>query len=336
MRLFAVTDEGIARVESADGERFAVVPMLQGSGAQCVAVDPWDPQRVYVGTFDDGIYRSLDGGDTWEPVGDAIPHRRGLSVAISPSHRASGRSAVYAGTEPSMLYRSEDDGATWQDCPRLLDLPSRPTWSFPPRPWTHHVRWIAPHHRDPGLIFVAIELGGIMRSRDGGDTWEDRRPGACLDGHVVLTHPTAPERVYEAAGDGVALSTDAGDTWRQATAGLERGYVWGLAVDPADPELWYVSAAPGPFQAHGSSGHAQAVLHRKRGPGPWQPLGGTGPLQRPSPVMPYALLAPRGRPGSLLAGMRNGELLLSEDAGDSWRRLEVRLPGVIALADAGG
>ena len=51
--------------------------------------------------------------------------------------------AVYAGTEPSALYRSDDGGETWHELESLLELPSRPTWSFPPRPWTSHVRWIA-------------------------------------------------------------------------------------------------------------------------------------------------------------------------------------------------
>jgi hypothetical protein len=46
--------------------------------------------------------------------------------------------------------------------------------------------------------------------------------------------------------------------------------------------------------------------------------------------MPYALLAPG--PGRLLAGLRGGRLLLSDDAGDGWRELELGLPDVVALA----
>ena len=51
--------------------------------------------------------------------------------------------AVYAGTEPSRLFRSDDRGESWRELKALLELPSRPRWSFPPRPWTSHVRWIA-------------------------------------------------------------------------------------------------------------------------------------------------------------------------------------------------
>src|SRR4051794_19823151 len=103
LSLFAATGDAVARVASRDGLRFDTTLGLVGSGAQCVAVDPGDPQRVYVGTFDDGVYRTLDGGANWEQVGDAIPHKRVLSVAIAPARQANGRAAVYVGTEPSNL-----------------------------------------------------------------------------------------------------------------------------------------------------------------------------------------------------------------------------------------
>jgi photosystem II stability/assembly factor-like uncharacterized protein len=295
-------------------------------------VDPHDPDRVYAGTFDEGLYRTLDGGETWEQVGHGIPDRRVLSVAISPSDRTGGRSVVYAGTEPSNLYRSEDDGRTWRVFPALRELPSAPSWSFPPRPWTSHVRWIALSVADPGLVLAGIELGGVMRSRDGGETWEDRKPGACLDAHSLATHPEDGARVYEAAGDGVAVSMDAGDSWRRVDEGMDRHYSWGLAVDPADPDLWYVSASHGPGIAHRDEGSAEAVLYRRRGDRPWEPLDGG--LPSPLPHMPYALVSLRSRPGSLVAGLRNGELLASDDAGDSWRTLDVRLPKVLALGEA--
>lgn len=334
--LFAATGDGVARIVSRDGAHQEVDDYLSGSGAQCVAVDPHDPRRVYVGTFDQGLYRSLDGGATWAGV-EGLPERRVLAVAISQSHRERGRPAVYAGTEPSQLYRSVDDGATWERFPGLTALPSAPTWSFPPRPWTSHVRWIAPHYHDPNLLFVGIELGGVMRSRDGGQTWEDRKPGSYHDAHALATHPAAPGRVYEASGGGVALSDDAGASWTPVDDGMDRHYVWALAVDPADPDLWYVSASHGPRQAHGRDGNAQAVLYRKHDDAPWEPLGGDeSGLPRPLATMPYALLTLRDRPGVVVAGLQDGELLLSADAGAHWRRLELKFPGLLALSEAMG
>jgi photosystem II stability/assembly factor-like uncharacterized protein len=334
VRLFATTGDAVARVTVHAGDRPDVSLALEGSGAQCVAVDPLDPRRVYVGTFDNGIYRTLDGGDSWDARSEMLPDKRVLSIAVSPCDQVSGRSVVYAGTEPSNLYRSEDDGRTWQSFPGLHDVPSAPTWSFPPRPWTSHVRWIAPHHFDSSLLFAGIELGGVMRSRDGGEHWEDRKPGSQPDSHVVLTHPVAAARVYEAAGGGVALSRDCGDSWQPVDDGMDRHYVWGLAADPADPDLWYVSATWGPGHAHSGRGDARAALYRKRGDAPWEALGGMG--GKPLRAMPYALSTLADRPNALVVGYDDGELLLTQNAGESWTTLQVRLPGILALDEAPG
>ena len=184
----------------------------------------------------------------------------------------------------------------------LLELPSQPRWSFPPRPWTSHVRWIAPSPHDAGLLLVGIELGGLMRSSDGGVSWQDHRPGAQPDVHSLAWHPHTPGRAYEAGGGGAAFSTDAGESWQPADEGLDRRYTWSVAVDPDDADCWYLSASTGPFAAHGG-GDPQARIYRRRGGEPWQPLAGG--LPDPLPAMPYALLAADGR---LFAGLADGQI----------------------------
>jgi photosystem II stability/assembly factor-like uncharacterized protein len=344
-RLFATTGEGIARLDSLSGASVQTTIVLGNehtsreghivNGVMCVAVDPHDSRRIFAGTFDRGIYRSLDGGDSWESVGSGMAGARVLSIAVSPCEQVDDRSVVYAGTEPSMLYRSTDDGVTWQASPALVELPSASTWSFPPRPHTHHVRWISPHPIDPRTIYVGIELGGVMTTRDGGSTWEDRKPGSQYDAHALATQPLAPDHVYEAAGGGVALSTDAGKTWQGVDAGMDRHYTWGVAVDAADPELWYISASPGPALAHRPGGDAQAVIYRKRGDAPWQALGGEGTgLARPMRAMPYALLALRDRPNVLVAGLNTGDLLFTEDTGETWHTLHTGLSSILALSES--
>jgi photosystem II stability/assembly factor-like uncharacterized protein len=305
--------------------------LLEGVGAQSVAVDPRDPSRVYVGTFDEGLYATHDGGATWQHDENALDERRVMSVAVSPSHQEAGVSVVYAGTEPSNLYRSEDGGQTWQRLPALRELPSEPSWSFPPRPWTHHVRTIALHPSDPDWLAVGIELGGVMRSADAGATWADHNPRAHSDAHQLLTHPLAPERLYEAAGQGIARSEDLGESWQTFEDGLDRTYAWAQAIDPADPDLWYVSVSRSPFAAHGK-GDGESRLLRSRGDGftaidSW---GDDRGLRR----MPYALATFRERPERLLVALRGGTLLITDDAGETWTRLQVQLPDVIALATA--
>ena len=328
MTIFAVTGDAVARFGMDDREPQL---SLEGSQPRCIAVDPRDPLRVYVGTMDYGLWFSTDGGASWRMAGPSIDEARVLSVAVSRSHQRSGVSAVYAGTEPSNLYRSEDGGSSWQLLPALRALRSASTWSFPPRPWTHHVRTIALHPTDPEWLAVGIELGGVMRSRDGGRTWVDHNPKAYSDAHQLLTHPLAPERLYEAAGQGIARSDDRGDTWQRLDAGLDRHYAWAQAIDPADPDLWYVAVSRSPSAAHGA-GDGQARLLRSRGKG-WEAVDGWGDsaqLRR----MPYALASLPDQPGRLLAGLRGGTLLITDDAGETWSRLGTRLPDVVDIATA--
>jgi photosystem II stability/assembly factor-like uncharacterized protein len=315
-RLYAATGDGIARLEEAGGE-WLVELTLAGSGAQCLAVDPADPARVYAGLREGGVRRTDDGGRSW--VDCSPPQTAVFSLAVSAAD-----GAVYAGTEPSALYRSDDAGETWRELDALLELPSRPTWSFPPRPWTSHVRWIAPSPHDPDLILVGIELGGLMRSMDGGATWQDHRPGAARDVHSLAWHPRVQGRAYEAGGDGAAWSEDAGETWQPADEGRDRHYTWSVAVDPDDPGLWYVSASTGPFAAHGR-GDPRARIFR-RDDGAWRSLAGG--LPEPLPAMPYALVATGRR---LFAGLADGHVWESPDRGDTWRACALRGDAIMRL-----
>jgi photosystem II stability/assembly factor-like uncharacterized protein len=322
-RLYAATGDGIARLDEVSGA-WTVELSLRGSGAQCLAVDPADEDTVFAGLRGGGVRRTTDGGRSW--IDCALPEPGVFSLALS----AVG-GAAYAGTEPSRLFRSDDGGESWRELAGLLELPSRPSWSFPPRPLTSHVRWIAPSPHDAELLLVGIELGGLMRSTDGGETWVDHRPGAQRDVHSLAWHPEVPGRAYEAGGGGAAWSEDAGETWQAADEGRDRHYTWSVAVDPKDPDCWYVSASTGPFAAHGAA-DPQARIYRRRGAHPWRALAGG--LPEPLPAMPYALVATDGR---LFAGLADGELWESNDRGKSWHACVLEgdsLRGLNALAFA--
>jgi hypothetical protein len=119
---------------------------------------------------------------------------------------------------------------------------------------------------------------------------------------------------------------------------MDRHYAWSVAVDPADADCWYVSASTGARAAHRQDGDSQAVLYRRTGDGPWQPLGAPAgedpeaPLHHPNTTMPYALATLPGWPDGLIVGMRDGTLLLSGDRGETFAPVAADIPGILAMS----
>ncbi len=310
MRAFLGTRDGRVTCLDLGGATPGARAVLDREPITCIAVDG---DRVLVGTHGNGLLRSDDGGLQWARVG--LPEREVFSVAISGAD-----GAMYAGTEPSRLFVCRD-GERWEELEALQDIPSRERWSFPPRPWTHHVRWIAPHPQVADRLLVGIELGGLMRSEDGGASFTDHRPGAKRDVHALAWHPTASDRAFEAAGDGAAWSSDGGLSWQPLDAGRDLRYCWALAADPADPDRWYVSAASGPGAAHAAQG-ARGRLYR------WE-VDAWRPLPLPATAMPYALAATRGE---LIAALTDGRVLRSADRGERWEEVSSAHGSIVAMA----
>lgn len=322
--MYIATGDALAVVNQRNG-RWEADLHLNDRPTQCVAADPLRPEVVYCGTFGEGLFRSRDAGTSWQPVGDGIRYREVMAVAVSALEHVGGYGVVWAGTESSDLFRSEDGGDAWQERPSFLQLPSVPTWFFPPRPWTHHIRWIAPDPNVEGRLFIGIELGGVLRSLDDGLTWEDRKPGSEHDAHTLRTHRLAPGRVYEAAGGGYAETFDGGSSWQQFDEGLRWRYLWGLAVDPGDPEIVVTSASPSARQAHALSGAgAEARICRRAGREPWQEI--RDGLPEPEGTPAYVLAANQAEPGVFYAAPHPGGVYRSADTGLTWSQLDVVWP----------
>ena len=301
---------------------------------ECVAVDPLAPSRAYCGTLRDGVWRSDDGGRSWERAGPGVTHAAIMAVAVSATEAEDEAGVVYAGTEPSGVFRSTDGGSTWRELSGLLEMPSRSTWSFPPRPETHHVRWIETDPVTTGRLYVAIEAGALLRTPDGGQTWEDRVSGGPYDTHTAATHRLAPNRVYSAAGDGYFESLDAGRKWARRMEGLRHRYLVGIAVDQEDPDTVMVSCADGPWSAYNPR-HAESYVYRRSGRQPWQTAMEGLPDADGTSVARFA--AHPDAPGAVYLATNRG-VYHSTDAGRRWTRLDIPWPagsfdgGVEALA----
>ena len=291
-----------------DGDEAALEPAagLEGRAPTCLALMPVGG-RAFCG-LRSGLLVSDDGGASWRDGG--LAGSRISSVTVSPADPG----LVWVGTEPSAVWRSKDGGATWHPTAPVAELPSSDEWSFPPRPETHHARWIACDPGDPDRLWVAIEAGALIRTRDGGRTWLDRVEGGPYDTHELAVHPDEPEHLRVAAGDGYYESEDGGDTWTAPEDGLQVGYCRSVAVDPGDAAVVLMSAASGPRAAYGA-GRSDGRVARRVASASWERVTEGWP-QEPSTIAP--LLRPGTLPGELWAADERG-VHRSEDGGATWR-----------------
>ncbi|MEZ4583792.1 MAG: hypothetical protein R3A10_19510 [Caldilineaceae bacterium] len=259
-----------------------------------------------------------------------------MAVAVSPLETVAGHGVLWAAPSRARFYRSEDGGATWAEMTGLQNLPSKPTWSFPPRPWTHHVRWIEPDPTEPARLFAGIELGGVMRSVDGGTTWEDRKPNSQHDCHTLRTHPAASGVLYEAEAAALPQAVTAESPGSAATTACftttSGGWPWTRPI----PTCSWCRRHPD-HVAHNDA-YAEARLHRRSSAGPWQPLAQGLPPAKGTRA--FVLATHPGAPHTFYAATRR-DLYRSTDGGVTWAQLPVAWPAdvtfttvnALALAD---
>jgi photosystem II stability/assembly factor-like uncharacterized protein len=237
---------------------------------------------------------------------------------------------MFVGTEPTTLYRSNDRGISWQKMSALNKLKSSTSWSFPPRPWTSHVRWTELDANNPDYLYVAIEAGALVQSHDGGDTWIDRVDQAPYDTHTLVTHKKMPGRLYSAAGDGYFESNDYGQTWKRLVIGLNHhDYLSGLAVDSGDPKTVIVSASQSAYQAH-SRTDAESLIYRRissvddtdssnGSDDNWELVSNGLPEPRGTII---SILAANPKIAGEFYAVNNRGIFCSTDSGISWKMLK--------------
>ncbi len=326
-------------VAEKQGEAWNTRSFFKGANPVSLAVDPHNSNIVYCATFDRGLWKTYDGGASWEAIDIApafgefanpdAPASKAytvIEVVADPEH--TGHSIVYAGTEPSSIVRSTDGGYSFELLTDFSEVSAKADWFFPQRPHTHHVKHIAIHPNDPDVLYATIEVGGLFYSTDRGVTWTEIA-NAPRDIHKLYTHTQAPERLYAALGDsflkehhlghGYAESVDNGETWEYIADGLEHHYVYHLAVDPHDPDTVLIAAASSPQNAHEyQDGQCDSCIYRKQKGKPWEPITQGLPQSKGTLVSVLSV----NEQGQFFVFNNHG-VYVSSDRGLVWERVDI-------------
>ncbi|MEA2639604.1 MAG: hypothetical protein QOF51_998, partial [Chloroflexota bacterium] len=237
------------------------------------------------------------------------------------------------------VYVSEDLGANWIRLDSVWDDPFVATIPYPGATVEPHVRDITIDPTDPDTIYAALQVGYMLKSTDGGDSWRLLNKGVDCDIHTVVLDPRNPRRVLVATGGsdsrngrapGRALykSEDGGESWDPLAMNIDRNYSVPLTVDPLAPDTMYSAVASGPpGSARRRPGGSETIMIRTRdGGATWDPMELGSDYSRD---FPEGIVLDEERPGWVCAGFRGGSFYLSEDGGDSWSLLDLQVPGVI-------
>ena len=313
--LWVGTREGIAVLERDSGGWRVARHMLVDKHISAIHQEP-ESGMFFVGAFHAGLHVSGDHGATWEARTTGLTEHDVYSIA---SCRSNGNTRLYAGTEPAHLFCSDDLGEHWTELPALRSVPSVPDWSFPVPPHIAHAKHINFDPYDPDTVYVSVEVGGLLRSRDRGETFEQLH-GIYEDAHRLVIHPEDNQRLYAVTGRGLYVSFDGGKSFEEwISRPSELGdYPDGCVLHPHNPDLMFISCAqfnPGQWR---KTHFAGARISRSTDGGRnWEILKNGLPDRLQASIEALCLEA-AGDDVSIFAATTSGEIHHSDDAGDNW------------------
>jgi len=329
----------------AESERWE--PLTDGLPADVevrhLAIRPDRPQTVYAGT-QDGPYRSDDGGRHWRalplPAGTPAEEHVVWSICLAPEDPET----VYVGTQGTGVFRSRDGGGSWERLP--VPVPQGAIKAnFPTRITRIAVEPGAGGR--PGAIHVGLEVAGVLRSLDGGATWQSGNPSllamaeqprlqsrilsdddteGMMDSHAVTVSPAHPGTVWLANRMGLFRSDDRGLGWTEIGIGRfsPLTYARDVRVSGHDPQRMYAALSVAAISDAGS-------LYRSDDFGAsWRRFDHGVEIASTLMVVAEGVT----RPERVYGAARRGQIVGTEDGGSSWRSYDLPdgVEGVYALA----
>jgi hypothetical protein len=359
-RLFVATRKGLFRYERRTPSAWecARVSFL-GDPVSTVMVDPRDG-AVYaalaLGHFGAKLWRSEDGGDAFAEIATPafLPKPEGSDdpwawnvhqVWALEAGGADEPAILWAGTVGGGLFRSRDRGASWGLVRSLWDRPERRAWmpagAGYPEAGIHS---ICVHPRSSRSVAIAVSIGGVWVTEDGGGTWECRAKGMradymppeqahdpnLQDVHRLVQCQRNPDVLWAQHHNGIWRTSDAGGSWQEVTGVAPSSFGFGVAVHPRDPNTaWFVPAVKDECRV--PVGGRLVVTRTRDGGRSVETLRRGLPSDASYDLVYRHGLAIDATGQRLAMGSTTGNLWISDDQGELWRQLSAHLPPIYAV-----
>jgi photosystem II stability/assembly factor-like uncharacterized protein len=351
---FTTRFNGVFKTKNGGSSWSAASSGLTPSGKPCCGsatlIDPQNSNTLFTANLASEIFRSADGGASWKILSQGPPPFWPLNaLAIHPQDS----STLYAATGTG-AFKSTDKGVTFSAAysgMRAIGIgsfaidPQTPTTLYagtgpfgPSKSTDSGLGWFyGGSGINPGFFVAALAIdpqtpsnlyagavggdceenvaGGIFKSVDGSQSWQDSKLVTCLS--ALVLDPLTPSTIYGATSDrGVVKSMDAGASWTSANTGLRRGSVTALAIDPQTPGTLYAAV---------SSGTAGGLFKSTDGASTWNLSGLTAAQVTGSAYISALAIDPENTSTVYAATAdsdgTSGALWKSADAGATWQNL---------------
>jgi len=321
---------------------------------------PVDPNRIYLsqstGWFGQMIQRSLDGGKTWETVGndfvytgepgfhqwyDGSPHPWEFKRIWHLEPSLTDPETVYAGAEDAALFKTTDGGKTWCELDGLRGHGTGSQWQPGAGGLCLHTIVLDPQNSD--RIYVAISAAGAFRTDDGGKTWKAINKGLRSEyipeptaevGHCVhhlAMHPSRPGTLYMQKHWDVMRSDNSGELWREISGNLPSDFGFVVDVHAHEPETIYVIPIKSDSERYPPEGKLR-VYRSRSGGDQWEALtSGLPQFDCYVNVLRDAMAVDTLDSCGIYFGTTGGQLYCSPDAGDNWTAVIRDLPAILSV-----
>ncbi|HBE81655.1 MAG TPA: YCF48-related protein [Pyrinomonadaceae bacterium] len=258
-----------------------------GGDVRAIAIDPKDPERIYISTLDGQIHSSSDGGRTWQMlvnldkpqlvIDDMFVDSRDSNVIYAAGHRHKA---------PGGFFKSKDGGKTWKESKELRN---------------ESIHAMTQSESDPENLFVGT-TSGVWVSRNSGDDWEKISSGSMpINVNSLAIDPRSRDTIFAGTWWRAYKSTDAGKSWKLIKDGMiDDSDVFAIDINERNRDHIFASACSGIYES-------------LDGGEKWKKIQGIPSTSRRT----RAILQHPSQPGTVYAGTTEG-FWMSVNGGKTW------------------